>query len=119
MISYPFFKPRALVQPDPPTPTSHDYLPSLLRDTTGSHLLQTILLFSPPVIFNALWSTYFIGKVGKLAGHPIGNYVVSSGIKRLEVDGLRAVMKELEAVGVSGLIRWYSFGVFFVTPEGR
>jgi hypothetical protein len=93
------------VQPTPPEPTSHDFLPSLLRDTTGSHLLQTILLHAPEVILSAIWKTYFVGKVGKLASHPIGNYVVSSGIKRLEGEKLRAVMLELEAVGVSNLIR--------------
>lgn len=98
----------AIVQPTPPEPTSHDFLPSLLRDTTGSHLLQSILLNAPDLILSAIWSTYFVGKVGKLASHPIGNYVVSSGIKRLEGEKLKAVMSELEAVGVSNLIRKWS-----------
>jgi len=93
------------VQPTPPEPTSHDFLPSLLRDTTGSHLLQTILLFAPTKILNAIWKTYFVGKIGKLSIHPIGNYVVSSGIKRLDVEGIKEVMGELEAVGASSVIR--------------
>ena len=68
-------------------------------------MLQAILLHAPEIILQAIWQTYFVGKVGKLASHPIGNYVVSSGIKRLQGERLKAVMLELEAVGVSNLIR--------------
>lgn len=91
---------------------NHDYLPSLLRDTTGSHLLQTILLTCPAHIFTIIWKTYFVGKVGKLAGHPIGNYVISSGVSRLMPESesggnasLESLIAELEVVGVSHLIK--------------
>lgn len=85
-------------------PTQTDYVLSLLQDSTGSHLLQSILTLSPSSIFSAIWQTYFVGKIGKLAGHPVANFVVASGVSRLDAEGIEVVIKECTDFGAKALI---------------
>lgn len=82
-----------------------DFFPSLFRDATGSHLAQTILTVAPLNIFNILWRIHFVGKIGKLSTHPIANFVIATGVKRLDEEALRNVISELKAVDPSTLIR--------------
>ncbi|KAJ9097350.1 hypothetical protein QFC19_006818 [Naganishia cerealis] len=89
----------------PPEPKGDDFFPSLFRDATGSHLAQTILRVAPSNIFDILWRIHFVGKIGKLSTHPIGNFVVATGVKRLDEEALRNVIDELRAVDASTLIR--------------
>ncbi|KAJ9125324.1 hypothetical protein QFC22_000281 [Naganishia vaughanmartiniae] len=81
----------------PSEPKADDFFPSLFRDATGSHLAQTILTVAPANIFDILWRIYFVGKIGKLSTHPIGNFVVATGVKRLDEEALRNVITELKA----------------------
>lgn len=60
---------------------------------------------APTNIFDILWRIYFVGKIGKLSTHPIGNFVVATGVKRLDEEALRNVITELKAVDASTLIR--------------
>jgi nucleolar protein 9 len=62
-----------------------------------------MLTFAPLSIFNAMWELYFQGKIGKMASHPIANFVVASGVKRLDEDGIKNVIAELDVVGTSNL----------------
>jgi nucleolar protein 9 len=56
-------------------------------------------------VFNKLWATYFEGKIGKLAIHPMSNYVVAKGVERLDKDGLERAVGECKAVsGGRGMI---------------
>jgi nucleolar protein 9 len=56
-------------------------------------------------VFGKLWSTYFEGKIGKLAIHPMSNYVVAKGVERLDKDGLERAVGECKAVsGGRGMI---------------
>lgn len=71
-----------------------DYVEHLLRDQAGSHLLEAILLHSPARIFARVWSTYFTGRLGKLAVHPVGNYVVAKGVRRLDGAQLGKMVEE-------------------------
>jgi nucleolar protein 9 len=81
------------------------YIPSLFTTQPGTHLLETILITSAPRIFAAIWQTYFVGKIGRLAGHPTANYVVARAIGRLELEGLEGVVRECKAVaGGKGMI---------------
>jgi hypothetical protein len=89
----------------PPEPKADDFFPSLFRDTTGSHLAQAILTVAPTHIFDILWQLHFVGKIGKLSSHPIGNFVVSTGVRRASEDQMRRIMEELKAVDPSTLIR--------------
>lgn len=80
--------------PSIPLPRS-DYIETLLRDPTSSHLVEALLLHAPQRIFAAIWATYVQGRVAKLATHPVSNYVVAKGIERLDGEGLAEVVKEM------------------------
>ncbi|KAI0721971.1 armadillo-type protein [Cerioporus squamosus] len=75
-----------------------DYLMTLLRDPTASHLLETLVSRSPGPAFDTLWRTYFSGKLSKLAVHPVANFVVAKGIERLSAEQLAATVEELRGV---------------------
>lgn len=96
-----------LASSSPPEPKADDFFPSLFRDSTGSHLAQAILKVAPTHIFEILWRLHFVGKIGKLASHPIGNFVVSTGVRRASEDQERRIIEELKAVDPSTLIREY------------
>lgn len=73
-----------------------DYLNILLRDPTSSHLLETVVSRSPDNGFVVLWSTYFQGKLARLALHPVANFVVAKALERVSADQLAAACGELE-----------------------
>ncbi|KAI1793004.1 ARM repeat-containing protein [Ganoderma leucocontextum] len=87
--------------PDGEAPES-DYLMTLLRDPTASHLLETLVRKSPDKVFDIMWRTYFLGKLAKLAIHPVANFVVAKAIERLNAEQLDAALEELQ--GVAGKI---------------
>ncbi len=75
-----------------------DYLTTLLRDPTASHLLETLVSRSPGPAFDTLWRIYFSGKLSKLAIHPVANFVVAKGIERLSTEQLAATVEDLRGV---------------------
>ncbi|KAI6035570.1 armadillo-type protein [Pisolithus orientalis] len=77
----------------PPEPS--DFLVTLLRDPTSSHLLETLVSRCPDYVFTQLWSAYFQGKLQRLALHPVANFVVSKSIERLDSNQLKDALKEL------------------------
>ncbi|WVR05940.1 hypothetical protein IAU60_002966 [Kwoniella sp. DSM 27419] len=82
------------------------YLLGLLASQTGTRLFETLLQLSPQPIFDALWSTYFQKKLGKLAGHPYANFVVAKGVSRLGEKEIEALVSEIKGVsGGRGLIK--------------
>jgi len=95
------------------TPES-DYVGTLLRDQTASHVLQTVIKHAPPYAFHHTWRTYFVEKLAKLAVHPIANFIVTEAIGRLDKDGLGDALSEVgkklgKAIGWSHnsyKIRW-------------
>lgn len=81
------------------------YLVSLLTLSTGTRLCETILLHSPQPVFEQIWSVYFEKQIGKLAIHPMSNFVVAKGVERLGVEGIERVVSECKAVsGGRGII---------------
>ena len=76
------------------TPES-DYVGTLLRDQTASHVLQTVIKHAPPYAFHSVWRTYFVGKLAKLAVHPIANFIVTEAIGRLDEGGLGDALSEV------------------------
>lgn len=89
---------------------SQPYLVSLLTLSTGTRLFETLLLHSPRAVFNKIWSTYFEGKIGKLAIHPMSNFVVAKAIERLDEQGIERVVMECKAVsGGRGMISKFVF----------
>lgn len=63
-----------------------DHLETLLRDPVGTHVLETLLKSVPKNIHSRFWRLYLKGRVIKLGTHPVANFVVASGIKRLGSD---------------------------------
>ncbi|KAI0676770.1 ARM repeat-containing protein [Trametes maxima] len=81
------------------TAPESDYLMTLLRDPTASHLLETLVRRSPERVFDSLWRTYFVGKLSRLAVHPVANFVVAQALERVNAEQLQAAIKELSGVG--------------------
>jgi len=83
---------------------------SLLTSSTGTRLFESLLLSPPIPIFQKIWSVYFEGKIGKLAIHPMSNFVVAKGVERLDKDGVERVVGECKAVsGGRQMISMFSF----------
>jgi nucleolar protein 9 len=74
-----------------------DYLVTLLRDPTSSHLLETMVSRCPDSAFTVLWATYFRGKLARLATHPVANFVVAKAAERLNPTQLKDALEELES----------------------
>lgn len=69
-------------------------------------------------MFEALWFTYFDGKIGKLAQHPYANFVVGVGVSRLNAGGVKAAVGEVQAVsGGRGLIKTARTSVLLALVE--
>ncbi|KAF7313483.1 hypothetical protein HMN09_00504200 [Mycena chlorophos] len=77
---------------------SSDFVLTLLRDATSSHLLETVVTACPPRAFSALWSTYFKGTLAKIASHPVANFVLAKAIERLDAEQLADACDELGRV---------------------
>ncbi|KXN83539.1 Nucleolar protein 9 [Leucoagaricus sp. SymC.cos] len=75
-----------------------DYLSTLLRDTTSSHLLETIFSRSPRDPFDVLWDLYLKGKLPRLAVHPIANFVIAKALERANEAQLSEACRELTGV---------------------
>lgn len=76
-------------------PEASDFLATLLRDATSSHLLETLVAKSSPSIFNLLWSTYFQRQLPRLSIHPVANFVVARALARIDQVQLGGVCEEL------------------------
>ena len=101
-------------------PTAQTYPSSLLTTATGSRLFESILAVAPERIFKALWELYFVGKIGKFAGHPFANFVTAKGVSRLDAEGVEQVIKECKSVaGGRGLISKLSSHRCRVKPTRR
>ncbi|KAG1780420.1 armadillo-type protein [Suillus placidus] len=74
-----------------------DYLVTLLRDPTSSHLLETMVSRCPDPAFTILWATYFRGKLARLVTHPVANFVVAKAVERLNPTQLKGALEELES----------------------
>ncbi|KAH9950104.1 ARM repeat-containing protein [Amylocystis lapponica] len=78
-------------------PEASDYLATLLRDPTASHLLETLVRRAPDAVFGMLWTTYFRGRLAKLAAHPVANFVVAKALERVHAEQLGEACAELDA----------------------
>ncbi|KAI0069190.1 ARM repeat-containing protein [Artomyces pyxidatus] len=76
-------------------PESSDFLSTLLRDPTSSHLLETLVSRAPDSVFHMLWATYFEGRLPKLSIHPVANFVVAKILERVSAEQLGGVLQEL------------------------
>ncbi|KAF8121342.1 armadillo-type protein [Boletus edulis] len=90
MITTYLEEPTASIEPS-------DYVVTLLRDPTSSHLLETLVSRCPEEVFRMLWSTYFDGKLARLALHPVANFVVAKAVERQDSEQLGNTLEELKS----------------------
>ena len=76
-------------------PEASDYLTTLLRDATSSHLLETLVSRCPDTVFSMIWSTYIEGSLRKLAMHPVANFVIAKAVERANPDKLLYALCDL------------------------
>ncbi|KAG8762568.1 Nucleolar protein 9 [Ceratobasidium sp. 423] len=91
-------------------PQQSDYVGTLLRDPTASHLFEALVRHAPEKTFQALWKLYFKTKLGRLCSHPVANFVVSKAIVRLDSPTLLEASQEIEPIS-SKLIKTGRTGV--------
>jgi len=72
-----------------------DFLGTLLRDTTSSHLLEVILMHAPQEPFDVLWKLHFKGRLAKLGLHPIANFVVAKAATRASETQILELVEEV------------------------
>ncbi|KAI0786442.1 armadillo-type protein [Abortiporus biennis] len=100
------------VNDDPDTiPEASDYVSTLLRDPSSSHLLEILVAKSPENVFRIIWSIYFKGKLRRLAVHPVANFVVAKSFERLDPSEMREACSELNDV-VAKILSSFRIGVF-------
>lgn len=75
-----------------------DYLGTLFRDPTSSHLLETIVARASDKPFALIWNTYLKGKLPRLAVHPVSNFVVAKALERASPTHLEDAYTELQDV---------------------
>ncbi|KAJ7725102.1 armadillo-type protein [Mycena metata] len=71
-------------EPPASAPVQSDYLNTLLRDPTSSHLLETIVSRCPAPAFSILWATYFKNNLPRIASHPVANFVLAKAAQLRE-----------------------------------
>jgi nucleolar protein 9 len=76
-------------------PEASDYIGTLIRDPTSSHLLETLVSRCPESVSGILWTTYFERSLRKLAMHPVANFVIAKAIERANAKQLSYAMNEL------------------------
>jgi len=76
-------------------PEASDYIATLFRDPTSSHLLETLVSRCPESVFCILWTIYFERSLKKLAMHPVANFVIAKALERANFEQLSYAMNEL------------------------
>jgi len=54
--------------------------------------------YAPEKVIGTLWDTYITGKIGRLAIHPVANFVVAAGFARLEGEKIVSSIQEMSKV---------------------
>jgi nucleolar protein 9 len=76
-------------------PEASDYIATLLRDPTSSHLLEILVSRCPESVFDILWTTYLERSLRKLAMHPVANFVIAKALERANTVQLSYALHEL------------------------
>ncbi|KAF2835920.1 ARM repeat-containing protein [Patellaria atrata CBS 101060] len=86
---------RKLIPDNPITEDSPSatFINSMLYDTVGSRLLETIIEFAPAKVFKSLYREFFKERIGRLARNEIAGYVVCKILERLSPEDLSASME--------------------------
>lgn len=83
-----------------------EYLAGLLRHPASSPTFEMLLTLSPHSVFSALWNSFFKGKLHRLAGNAVANFVVAVGIGRVDEEQLEDLVKEVRAIATERRGEW-------------
>jgi len=83
-----------------------EYLAGLLRHPASSPTFEILLTLSPHPVFSALWNSFFKGKLHRLAGNAVANFVVAVGIGRVDEEQLDGLVKEVRAIATERRGEW-------------
>ncbi|GAA5952241.1 hypothetical protein JCM21900_000464 [Sporobolomyces salmonicolor] len=88
------------------TELREEYLAGLLRHPASSPTFETVLSLAPHPVFSALWTSFFAGKMHRLAGNAVANYVVAVGIGRVDEAQMEELVKEVKGVASERRGEW-------------
>lgn len=103
-----------LVKSEPEERSAH--IETLLRDSVGSHFLETVLKVAPYIVIERFWKHYLVGRLGKLGTHPTANFVMSAVIRLLDAAGLGQACTEIQEDGEK-LVKARHLGPFVALVE--
>ncbi|SDA02911.1 BZ3500_MvSof-1268-A1-R1_Chr11-1g03212 [Microbotryum saponariae] len=83
-----------------------EYLGGLLRHPASAPTLETILQQAPDRIVKALWTDFFAGKLHRLAGNAVANFVVAVALSRLDKDLFVSAVEELSRIARERRAEW-------------
>lgn len=83
-----------------------EYLGGLLRHPAGSPTLEMLLLKSNQQTFKKIWDGQFKGKLTRLSGNSVANFVVAVGITRLDAEMFEETVKEVLKIGTERRGEW-------------
>ncbi|KAM0791930.1 hypothetical protein ACM66B_004184 [Microbotryomycetes sp. NB124-2] len=75
-----------------------EYLSGLLRHPAGGPTFETLLLKSSKALYDQMWKSMFAGKLHRLAGNAVANFVVAVAITRLDTSQFEATAQEMSAI---------------------
>lgn len=76
-------------------PARSDFIETLLRSNISSHVLEKLVGLCPQDVFDLLFETYFAGRFGRLAGHPVANFVCARVVERINDKQTQTVIEEI------------------------
>lgn len=76
-------------------PARSDYIETLLRSSVSSHVLEKIITFASPRLFNMLYKIYFQGRSHRLAAHPVANFVCIRVVERADREQTESFVDEI------------------------
>ncbi|GAA6059703.1 hypothetical protein JCM10212_000231 [Sporobolomyces blumeae] len=83
-----------------------EYLAGLLRHPASSPTFEIVLTLAPHPVFSALWSSFFRGKLHRLAGNAVANFVVAVGISRVDAEQLKDLVTEVSGIATERRGEW-------------
>ncbi|GAA5909637.1 RNA-binding RNA processing protein NOP9 [Sporobolomyces salmoneus] len=83
-----------------------EYLAGLLRHPASSPTFEILLTLAPHPVFSALWDSFFKGKLHRLAGNAVANFVVAVGISKVDEEQLESLVKEVRGIATERRGEW-------------
>ncbi|KAK4046586.1 Nucleolar protein 9 [Microbotryomycetes sp. JL201] len=80
------------------TEAREEFLSGLLRHPAGGPTFETLLLKSSKPLYDQLWTSLFFGKLHRLAGNAVANFVVAVAISRLDAEQFETAATEMAAI---------------------